>query len=125
MPEMHPQKRGFDEFFGFLGSSHSYFKWDGMLRGTEPVDGKEYFTDAFGREACSFIERHKGQPWFLYLAFNAVYTPMDATDDRLARFAKILDKQRRTYAAMMYAMPRFEKARRHRSGARHLYNFHQ
>ncbi len=104
MPEMHPQKRGFDEFFGFLGSSHSYFKWDGMLRGTEPVDGKEYFTDAFGREACSFIERHKGQPWFLYLAFNAVYTPMDATDDRLARFAKILDKQRRTYAAMMYAM---------------------
>src|SRR6266446_2469423 len=59
IPEMHPQKRGFDEFFGFLGGSHSYFKWDGMLRGVEPVSGNEYLTDAFGREACEFIERHK------------------------------------------------------------------
>jgi arylsulfatase A-like enzyme len=104
MPQMHPQKRGFDEFFGFLGGSHSYFKWDGMLRGTEPVEGKEYFTDAFGREACEFIERHQGQPWFLYLAFNAVHTPMHATDERLAKFAGIADKQRQTYAAMMFAL---------------------
>jgi arylsulfatase A-like enzyme len=104
LPEMHPQKRGFDEFFGFLGGSHSYFKWNGVLRGTEPVDGSEYFTDAFGREACDFIERHKKQPWFLYLAFNAVHTPMDATDDRFAKFASITDKRRRTYAAMMLAL---------------------
>jgi arylsulfatase A-like enzyme len=104
LPEMHPQKRGFDEFFGFLAGSHSYFKWNGMLRGTEPVEGNEYFTDAFGREACSYIERHKDKPWFLYLAYNAVHTPMDATDDRLAKFSKIADKQRRTYAAMMLAM---------------------
>lgn len=31
----------------------------------------DYTTDAFGREAVAFIERHKGEPWFLYLAFNA------------------------------------------------------
>ena len=103
-PEMVPQKRGFDEFFGFLAGSHNYFKWDGMLRGTEPVSGQEYFTDAFGREACSYIERHKDKPWFLYLAFNAVHTPMNATDDRLTKFASIKDKQRQTYAAMMFAM---------------------
>jgi arylsulfatase A-like enzyme len=103
-PEMVPQKRGFDEFFGFLAGSHNYFKWDGMLRGTEPVTGDEYFTDAFGREACSYIGRHKDKPWFLYLAFNAVHTPMNATDDRLAKFASIKDKQRQTYAAMMFAM---------------------
>jgi arylsulfatase A-like enzyme len=101
---MHPQKRGFDEFFGFLAGSHSYFKWDGMMRGTQPISGVEYFTDAFGKEACSYIERHKDQPWFLYLAFNAVHTPMDATDDRLAKFSKIEDPKRRTYAAMMYAL---------------------
>jgi len=104
LPEMHPQKRGFDEFFGFLGGSHSYFKWDGMMRGTEPVKGTEYFTDAFGREACEFIERHKGHPWFLYLAFNAVHTPMDATDDRLAKFKGTTDKKRQTYEAMMMAL---------------------
>ena len=103
-PEMIPQKRGFDEFFGFLAGSHNYFKWNGMLRGTEPVTGTEYFTDAFGREACEFITRHKSEPWFLYLAFNAVHTPMNATDDRLARFANIKDKQRQTYDAMMVAL---------------------
>src|SRR6185503_8629250 len=25
-PDMQPPRRGFDEFFGFLGGSHSYFK---------------------------------------------------------------------------------------------------
>jgi len=103
-PAMHPQARGFDEFFGFLGGAHSYFDVAGILRGKEKVKDLDYATDAFGREAVSFIEKHKAHPWFLYLAFNAVHTPMDATDDRLAKFSKIEDKQRRTYAAMMLAM---------------------
>ena len=75
-PQFHPQKRGFDEFYGFLGGAHDYFKSAGILRGTEPVTELDYTTDAFGREAVAFIERHKGEPWFLYLAFNAVHTPM-------------------------------------------------
>jgi arylsulfatase A-like enzyme len=104
LPEMHPQKRGFDEFFGFLDGSHDYFKSTAILRGNDPVDEKEYLTDAFGREAAAFIERHKSAPWFLYLAFNAVHTPMQADDARLAKFAGIADKTRRTYAAMMFAM---------------------
>jgi arylsulfatase A-like enzyme len=103
-PEMHPQKRGFDEFFGFLGGAHSYFQSAGILRGNEPVKELDYTTDAFGREAVAFIDRHKGQPWFLYLAFNAVHTPMNATDDRLAKFPNVADKTRRTYDAMMLAM---------------------
>lgn len=103
-PEMHPQRRGFDEFFGFLGGAHSYVESVGILRGNEQVQELDYTTDAFGREAVAFIERHRAEPWFLYLAFNAVHTPMEATDDRLAKFAGIEDKQRRTYAAMMLAM---------------------
>lgn len=103
-PSMHPQKRGFDEFFGFLAGSHSYVNMSGILRGTEQVNELDYTTDAFGREAVSFIDRHKEVPWFLYLAFNAVHTPMDATDDRLAKFTTIKDKQRQTYNAMMLAM---------------------
>src|SRR6185295_16181835 len=102
--EHHPLKRGFDEFYGFLGGSHSYFQSAGILRGTEPVKELDYTTDAFGREAVSFIERHKDQPWFLYLAFNAVHTPMQATDARLAKFPNVADNQRRTYDAMMLAM---------------------
>ncbi|OYV06458.1 MAG: sulfatase [Verrucomicrobiales bacterium VVV1] len=103
-PEMHPQKRGFEEFFGFLGGAHSYFNTTGILRGGTQVAEKEYTTDAFGREAVEFIERHKAKPWFLYLAFNAVHTPMDATDDRLAKFPNVAEKQRKTYDAMMLAM---------------------
>ena len=68
------------------------------------TDEKEYLTDAFGREAVAFIDRHKEQPFFLYLAFNAVHTPMHATDARLKKFANITDRTRRTYAAMMSAM---------------------
>jgi len=101
---MHPQQRGFDEFFGFLGGAHSYFNAAGYLRGQEPVEQMDYATDAFGREAVQFIDRHQSQPWFLYLAFNAVHTPMDATNDRLAKFSHIADPRRRTYTAMLAAM---------------------
>lgn len=101
---MRPQQRGFAEFFGFLGGAHSYFDAEKMLRGDEPVGKLDYSTDAFGREAVSFIERHQQKPWFLYLAFNAVHTPMHATEERMARVSGIRDSQRRTYAAMMLAM---------------------
>lgn len=104
LPEMHPQRRGFEEFYGFIGGDHSYLSAAGIMRGSAPVDEIDYATDVFGKEAESFIERHKAEPWFLYLAYNAVHTPMEATDDRLARFQGITDKRRRTYDAMLLAM---------------------
>lgn len=103
-PPMRPTRRGFDEFFGFLGGAHSYTNATGILRGDEQVKELDYTTDAFGREAIAFIERHRAKPWFLYLAFNAVHTPMDATEDRLAKFSRVEEKKRRTYDAMMLAM---------------------
>ncbi len=101
-----PQRRGFDEFFGFLGGGHSYFPEPGaaILRGAELVDEQEYLTDAFSREAVDFIDRHADQPFFLYLPFNAVHTPMHADEARLEKFKHINEEQRRTYAAMMSAM---------------------
>ncbi len=105
-PKHQPQQRGFDEFFGFLGGAHTYFDKQeaSLLRGTTKVAEPEYLTDAFGREAVSFIEQHQKKPFFLYLAFNAVHTPMEATNDRLARFSSISTKSRQTYAAMLSAM---------------------
>src|SRR5262245_54670590 len=104
--KMLPTDRGFDEYFGFLGGAHPYFPGKGkeILRGTKAVDEKEYLTDALGREACAFIDRNVKDPFFLYLAFNAVHTPMQATDKYLNRFPNIQDKQRKTYAGMMSAM---------------------
>ena len=102
----HPQRRGFEEFFGFLGGAHPYFPGENaqIMRGTERVEEPAYLTDAFAREATSFIDRHHAKPFFLYLAFNAVHTPMHADEARLAKFASIGDENRRTYAAMMSAM---------------------
>lgn len=108
-PELHPLKRGFDEFFGFLGGAHSYLdaRADNanlILKGTQPVDEKEYLTDAFTREAVAFIERRAASPFFLYLTYNAVHGPMHASDKRVARFAHVADEKRRTFATMMSAL---------------------
>lgn len=106
-PAFHPMERGFQEFFGFLGGARPYLP--GKLsvpfsRGHERIEEKEYLTDAFKRETLDFISHHKEHPFFLYLAFNAVHTPILATEAYLNRFPNITDKQRKTYAAMLSAM---------------------
>ena len=105
-PQFHPQKRGFDEFFGFLGGAHTYFAEQSgdIYRGTEAGREPEYLTDAIARESVAFIDRHKQRPFFLEVAFNAVHTPLDATDKRLERFPAIGDPTRRKYAAMLVAL---------------------
>jgi arylsulfatase A-like enzyme len=109
-PQFHPTKRGFDEFFGFLGGAHSYTPGsrqmnDGSIqRGTQPVEEKEYLTDALARETLSFIDRHKSEPFFVYLPFNAVHAPMEADQKYLDRFKTIENDLRRTHAAMLSAM---------------------
>jgi len=106
---LHPLSRGFDEFFGFLGGAHSYLSAepesnDPLLDGRTPVRDAPYLTDAFADRAVDFIRRNAAQPFFLYLAFNAVHTPMQATEKYLSRFQHIADPERRTYAAMLSAM---------------------
>jgi arylsulfatase A-like enzyme/pimeloyl-ACP methyl ester carboxylesterase len=105
----HPMNRGFDEFFGFLGGAHSYLSAEtesnnSLLDGRTPVRDTPYLTDAFADRAVDFIRRNGSQPFFLYLAFNAVHTPMHATEKYLSRFQYITNPDRRTYAAMLSAM---------------------
>ena len=105
----HPLSRGFDEFFGFLGGAHSYFETaatapTAIYEGRTPVSVHAYLTDTLAARAEDFIHREHARPFFLYLAFNAVHTPMHATDRYLARFAQVSDTMRRAYAAMLSAM---------------------
>lgn len=103
--EFHPQSRGFQEFFGFLGGAHSYVNLKkGIMRGKNEVDEKDYLTDAFRREAVDFVKRHQKEPFFLYLCFNAVHGPLEAADKYLQRFPNMPEGKRKTYAAMMVAM---------------------
>jgi arylsulfatase B len=120
----HPLRRGFDEFFGFAHEGHFYVgpgytgeytsclrveepeydKLNPILRGIMPVDEREYLTEAFTRESLAFIEKQKDRPFFLYLAYNAVHSPMQAVPRYLERFATISDRKRRVFAAMLAAL---------------------
>jgi arylsulfatase A-like enzyme len=106
---LHPLARGFDEFYGFLGGDHSYFEsapngGNPLFDGRTRVEASGYLTDVLTDRAVAFIKREKSRPFFLYLAYNAVHTPMHAAEKYLARFKGIADEQRRAYAAMMSAM---------------------
>ncbi len=113
-PQFHPNKRGFDEYFGALGGGHMYFP--GTSGGAEyniPLNrnGKDeaqtkYLTEQFGDEASLFVERHaaEAKPWMLYLAFNAPHTPLQAPQKWLEKFSQITDKNRQSYVAMVCAM---------------------
>ena len=111
---LHPMRRGFEEFYGFLGGHHSYMNVadtdpgtnmpDPLLDGMKPASSVTYLTDALGDRAVRYVKQHASEPFFLYLAFNAAHTPMEAPEQYLARFSNIADSQRRTYAAMISAM---------------------
>jgi arylsulfatase A-like enzyme len=113
-PQFHPNKRGFDEYFGALGGGHMYFPGTkGGAEYTIPLNRNgtdephtKYLTEQFGDEGAAFVGRHAsdGKPWMLYLAFNAPHTPLQAPTEWLEKFAAIPQEQRRTYAAMVAAM---------------------
>ena len=121
-PTLHPNRRGFHEFYGHLGGGHqympemltikdSYSAKDGhqsyrtwTLRNNTPVKPTKYLTDEFSDEAVSFINRNHKDPFFLFLSYNAPHTPLQATRKYLDRFPDIADKKRRTYAAMVSAV---------------------
>lgn len=107
-PAFHPMKRGFDEFYGFLGhGGHDYFDlkpqedwYRSILRGEKAIEETGYLTDNLGREAASFISRHEKRPFFLYLAFNAVHFPLQAPEEVIKKY-DTGDAKRNTLMAML------------------------
>jgi len=120
-PQFHPNKRGFDEFFGFTTGGHDY----DCASYTTDVPAKRrkyahyltpwnangvaeqhtgYLTELLGSEAAAFIHRNKDQPWFLYAALNAPHTAAQASPALLDRVKTISDEKRRTYAAMVVGL---------------------
>lgn len=102
----HPNTRGFDEFYGFLGGGHQYYPH--LTDKVEPKindyqyflerNGKEikspegaYLTDTLTDETVGFIHyaRTKNQehgtknPFFIYLAYNAPHSPLQGKTEDL------------------------------------------
>lgn len=112
----HPTKRGFDEFYGFRGGARSYFEY--TAEPAEPLNKMEhgfgnfeehkgYLTDVLAEDATIFMEKNvkANQPFFAFLSFNAVHTPMDAKPEDLAKFPN-LQGNRKIVAAMTLALDR-------------------
>lgn len=72
-----------------------------IYRDGQPAAEADYLTDALTREAVDFIERNKERPFFLYLAYNAVHSPMQGADAWMEKFMHIDDIHRRIFAAML------------------------
>ena len=108
----HPLRRGFDEFWGYVGGGHDYFMSspDGTgykvpiecnYKSVKPIT---YLTDDKGDECVDFIKRHHNEPFFLFASFNAPHTPLQAREEDLELYQHISEEKRRTYAAMVHRL---------------------
>ncbi|MBU6377478.1 MAG: sulfatase-like hydrolase/transferase [Gammaproteobacteria bacterium] len=121
----HPLDRGFDSFFGILGGATPYLRTiapgdlhvvtdeDALITrkrlpiidDREPFDTAEYVTDLFTDRAIRFIgEQPSGDPFFLYFAYTAPHTPLQASARYMARVPEGGSDFQRVYAGMMFAL---------------------
>ncbi|MBK1789826.1 sulfatase family protein [Persicirhabdus sediminis] len=104
----HPNRRGYDYFYGFTGSIIDYYvkarSKRQIYRNNKLVIEQRYLTDVFGEEAEKFIIENKDDPFFLHLSFNAVSGPIVAPPEVVEKFAHIQGERRRKFVTMLYIM---------------------
>lgn len=101
-PEYMPLSRGFDFAMGTVGNlgegeGPSFYRGNKLM---PELQGAPVTSPVYAREACGFIEANKDQPFFLYLSFNAVHSPIVASTHWLEKF-KHLPKREQAYAALV------------------------
>lgn len=107
LPSDHPNNRGFDEFYGFLSGGRSYFplktpnKNNMLQQNGKKIEFKGYLTDILGNRSVNFVEENKNKPFFMYLAYNAVHTPMEAKQEDIEKFK---NHPRQLLAAMTWSL---------------------
>jgi arylsulfatase A-like enzyme len=89
-----PNERGFDFFHGFLGdmmdsyTTHLRQGHNYMRLNQEAIEPAGHATELFAGWAAEYIEKRAGipgQPFFLYLAFNAPHFPIEPPEEFIAR----------------------------------------
>ena len=116
--ECRPNANGFDEFSGFLAGCLDYYShifYYGMAdggsnpthdlweNGDEVYANGEYLTERITKKSVDFINRHKDEPFFLFVSYNAPHYPMHVPQKYMDRFPD-LPWDRRIMAAMISAV---------------------
>jgi arylsulfatase A-like enzyme len=89
LPQFHPLRHGFDEFYGFLGPGADYVSHRDVETRTVSYfqDGERtihetgYLTDLFTERAVRIVSRARRKPFFLSLQYNAPHWPWQAPGD--------------------------------------------
>ena len=105
-----PLRHGFDINIGgnqnggpYLGGYHSPFKYPNCI---SQVKG-EYLTDRLTDDAITFIKANKQRPFFLYLPYYTVHSPLQPKGNLMAKFKqkpKTRAHSNPAYAAMIMAL---------------------
>jgi arylsulfatase A-like enzyme len=128
---MRPTARGFDEYLGFLQGAAMYLPKDdpevvNSVQDFDPIDkflwanlsynvrkdaGPRftpggYLTDYLADEAARAVAANRNRPFFLYLAFNAPHTPLQALRSDYDALPRIANHTLRVYGAMIRALDR-------------------
>jgi arylsulfatase A len=91
-PQFLPTRNGFDEYFGLPYSNDMWPKHPELKNGFPDlplIEGEKtialnpdqtQLTTQYAEHAVSFIERHKDQPFFVYLAHSMPHVPLHASE---------------------------------------------
>jgi len=102
-PNVVNSKQDFDPIDRFLWAN---LPWSVRFDGSKPFHPNQYITDYFGDEAVRAIDANANRPFFMYLAFNAPHTPLQALKSDYDALPQITDHRLRVYAAMIRALDR-------------------
>jgi arylsulfatase A-like enzyme len=87
----------------FIWAAHP---WGVRFNDGELFKPNKYLTDYFTDQALKIIDHNRHRPFFLYLAYNAPHTPLQATREDYEALAEIEDHSVRVYAAMIRSLDR-------------------
>ena len=108
-PRFNPMEHGWDEFFGYLGGNVHYFnhretsELHVLFRGRLPVHSQGYMTHLITDSSIDFIERHKEQPFFLFVSHESPHFPFQGPKDAKKKVTKEnwMKPDADTYVAML------------------------
>lgn len=106
----HPNRRGFDWFYGLLQGSRPYkatpqpTPHQVLQENGKATEESGYVTDRLGDAAVRFIEQHKSEPFFLLVSFTAPHGPLQPKDEDYESLGDITNDRRRKYAGLVRSL---------------------